>query len=45
MKRTYNPSKIKRRRKIGFRVLIKKKKSKNLSSKKRKKKFFLIKIK
>ncbi|WP_247004056.1 50S ribosomal protein L34 [Candidatus Karelsulcia muelleri] len=26
MKRTYNPSKIKRRRKIGFRVLKRKKK-------------------
>ncbi|MGX7591546.1 50S ribosomal protein L34 [Candidatus Karelsulcia muelleri] len=42
MKRTYNPSKIKRRRQIGFRVLIKKKKSQKVSSKK---KFFLIKIK
>ncbi|MGX7638183.1 50S ribosomal protein L34 [Candidatus Karelsulcia muelleri] len=29
MKRTYNPSKIKRRRKIGFRVLIKKSSNKN----------------
>ncbi|MGX7590404.1 50S ribosomal protein L34 [Candidatus Karelsulcia muelleri] len=35
MKRTYNPSKIKRRRKLGFRVLIKNKRN-NLLLRKRK---------